>query len=109
MLYARQAHIGLIADGTVAQASIGFRQIPIVDDPYVFVVPSTIDLARSRASMTRPMTSCACSTIASSSISALSTLRVQQWYQQHPAIASAWSRIAGPTRWRSGWCARDLV
>src|SRR5947207_15637999 len=44
MLYSRQAHIGLIAAGTVAQASIGFRQVPVVEDPYVFAVPSAIDL-----------------------------------------------------------------
>src|SRR4029453_5083093 len=44
VLYARRGHIGVIADGTVAQASIGFRQIPVVEDPYVFAVPSTIDL-----------------------------------------------------------------
>src|SRR5207248_1564252 len=44
MLYARQAHIGLIAAGTVAEASIGFRQIPVVDDPYVFAVPRAINL-----------------------------------------------------------------
>src|SRR4051794_15723303 len=44
MLYARQVHIGLIAAGTVAQASIGFRQVPVVNDPYVFVVPRSINL-----------------------------------------------------------------
>src|SRR5262245_442222 len=44
MLYARQVHIVLIAAGTVAQSSVGFRQLPIVVDPYVFAVPSAIDL-----------------------------------------------------------------
>ncbi len=44
MLYARQAHIGLVAAGSVAQASIGFRQVPVVDDPYVFAVPRAINL-----------------------------------------------------------------
>jgi DNA-binding transcriptional LysR family regulator len=33
MLYARQANIGLIAADSVAQSNVGFRQVPIVDDP----------------------------------------------------------------------------
>jgi hypothetical protein len=33
MLYSRQADIGLIAADSVAQSSIGFRQVPIVSDP----------------------------------------------------------------------------
>ncbi len=109
MLYARQAHIGLIADGTVAKASIGFRQIPIVEDPYVFAVPSTIDLARLQASMTRPLTSCACSTTASSSISALSIRCASSSGTSTSCHRIVWSRIAAPTRWRSGSCARDLA
>ncbi len=108
MLYARQAHIGLIADGTVAQASIGFRQVPIVDDPYVFAVPSAINLGSLQASTTRPMTSCACSIIASSSISALSTRCASSNGTSASCHRIGWSRIAGPMRWRSDWCARDL-
>jgi len=48
MLYSRQANIGLIAADTVAQSSVGFRQVPIVEDPYVFAVPSSIGLDRVR-------------------------------------------------------------
>ena len=45
MLYSRQADIGLIAADSVAQSSIGFRQVPIVEDPYVFAVPRAARLA----------------------------------------------------------------
>src|SRR5580693_1459062 len=48
MLYARQANIGLIAADSVAQSSIGFRQVPVVEDPYVFAVPRNVDLAAIR-------------------------------------------------------------
>src|SRR5262245_31133865 len=44
MLYSRQVHIGLIAADSVAQASVGFRQVRIIEDPYVLAVPSAIDL-----------------------------------------------------------------
>src|ERR1700757_492966 len=46
MLYSRQIHIGLIAADSVAQASVGFRQVLIVEDPYVFAVPHAVDLER---------------------------------------------------------------
>jgi DNA-binding transcriptional LysR family regulator len=83
MLYARQAHIGLIAEGTVAQASIGFRQIPIVDDPYVFAVPSAIDLGslasldEAPADVLRVLNNCI-----QFHFGTQHTLRVQQWYQR---------------------------
>jgi len=44
MLYARRAHIGIIAASSIAQASIGFVQVPLLDDPYVLVVPTDLDL-----------------------------------------------------------------
>src|SRR6516225_2776273 len=44
MVYSGQAHIGVIAADSVAQASVGFRQVPLVEDPYVFAVPNSIDL-----------------------------------------------------------------
>jgi len=83
MLYARQAHIGLIAEGTVAQASIGFRQIPIVDDPYVFAVPSSIDLGSFASiddapeDVMRVLNNCI-----QFHFGTQHTLRVQQWYQR---------------------------
>lgn len=83
MLYARQAHIGLIAAGTVAESSIGFRQVPVVDDPYVFAVPGTIDLAALHnldevpEEVARVLNSCI-----QFHFGTQHTLRVQQWYQR---------------------------
>jgi DNA-binding transcriptional LysR family regulator len=44
MLYARRANIGIIAASSVAQASMGFVQVPLLDDPYVLVVPESLKL-----------------------------------------------------------------
>jgi DNA-binding transcriptional LysR family regulator len=83
MLYSRQAHIGLIAAGSVAQASIGFRQVPVVEDPYVFAVPSAIDLDAlgdldsAPADVARVLNSCI-----QFHFGTQHTLRVQQWYQR---------------------------
>jgi DNA-binding transcriptional LysR family regulator len=83
MLYSRQIHIGLIAADSVAQASVGFRQVSIVEDPYVFAVPSSIDLgtmidADSASTDTaRVLNSCV-----QFNFGTQHTLRVQQWYQR---------------------------
>lgn len=45
MLYARRANIGIVAASSIAQASMGFVQVPLLDDPYVLVVPETPDAA----------------------------------------------------------------
>lgn len=44
MLYARRANIGIVAASSIAQASMGFVQVPLLDDPYVLVVPDTLKL-----------------------------------------------------------------
>jgi len=44
MLYARRAHIGIIAASSIAQASMGFAQVPLLDDPYVLVTPEALAL-----------------------------------------------------------------
>jgi DNA-binding transcriptional LysR family regulator len=44
LLYGRRINIGLLAANSVAQAGVGFAQVPLVDDPYVLVVPAGIDL-----------------------------------------------------------------
>ncbi|HUV32228.1 MAG TPA: LysR family transcriptional regulator [Devosiaceae bacterium] len=46
LLYARRTNIGIIASNSIAQASAGFHQIPIMNDPYVLVVPAAIDLRK---------------------------------------------------------------
>ena len=83
MLYSRQVHIGLIAADSVAQASVGFRQVTIAEDAYVFAVPSRIDLAEIDAMESAPpdvagvLNSCI-----QFSFGTQHTLRVQQWYQR---------------------------
>lgn len=83
MLYSRQANIGLIAADSVAQSSVGFRQIPIVEDPYVFAVPSSIDLGAvadmnsAPPDVKRVLNSCI-----QFHFGTQHTLRVQQWYQR---------------------------
>jgi DNA-binding transcriptional LysR family regulator len=49
MLYARRANIGIVAASSVAQASMGFVQVPLLDDPYVLVVPEALDLGSFRS------------------------------------------------------------
>lgn len=44
MLYARRAHVGIVAASSVAQAGMGFAQLPLLDDPYVLVVPEALKL-----------------------------------------------------------------
>jgi len=83
MLYARQADIGLIASESVAQASVGFRQVPIIEDPYVLAVPKAIglsalcDLDAAPAHASRILNSCI-----QFNFGTQHTLRVQQWYQR---------------------------
>ena len=45
MLYGRRINIGLLAANSVAQLSVGFVQVPLIEDPYVFAVPANLDLA----------------------------------------------------------------
>lgn len=44
LLYGRRVNIGLLAANSVAQAGVGFVQVPLVEDPYVLVVPESLDL-----------------------------------------------------------------
>jgi DNA-binding transcriptional LysR family regulator len=83
MLYSRQADIGLIAADSVAQSSVGFRQVPVVEDPYVFVVPRALDLGAIGdldalpAAASRVLNSCI-----QFDFGTQHTLRIQQWYQR---------------------------
>jgi DNA-binding transcriptional LysR family regulator len=83
MLYSRQADIGLIAADSVAQSSIGFRQVPIVSDPYVFAVPKAVRLGAWKDMDGAPE---AARQVLNSAIEfnfgTQHTLRVQQWYQR---------------------------
>jgi len=83
MLYSRQIHIGLIAADSVAQASVGFRQVSIIEDPYVFAVPSAInlealeDINSATADVANVLNRCV-----QFNFGTQHTLRVQQWYQR---------------------------
>ncbi len=44
LLYGRRVNIGLLAANSVAPASVGFQQVPLLDDPYVLVVPEHLSL-----------------------------------------------------------------
>lgn len=44
LLYGRRVNVGLLAANSVAQAGVGFVQVPLMEDPYVLVVPSALDL-----------------------------------------------------------------
>jgi DNA-binding transcriptional LysR family regulator len=102
MLYSRQANVGLIAADSVAQSSVGFRQVPVVDDPYVFAVPSALKLGKVRSTrcQTRPVTS---STVVSSSTSARRIRCASSSGTSRSSRSTGSSLIAAPTRWRSGW------
>jgi DNA-binding transcriptional LysR family regulator len=83
MLYSRQIHIGLIAADSVAQASVGFKQVSIIEDPYVFAVPSAInlealeDINSASADVANVLNRCV-----QFNFGTQHTLRVQQWYQR---------------------------
>jgi DNA-binding transcriptional LysR family regulator len=44
MLYSRRVNIGLLAANSVAEAGVGFLQVPVIEDPYVLVVPDSLEL-----------------------------------------------------------------
>lgn len=44
MLYGRRIGVGLVAANSIAEAAVGFSQVPVVDDPYVLVVPARLNL-----------------------------------------------------------------
>jgi len=44
MLYSRRINIGLLAANSVAEAGVGFLQVPLAEDPYVLVTPENLDL-----------------------------------------------------------------
>lgn len=52
MLYSRRANLGLMAANSVAEVSAGFKQHFVAEDPYVLVVPASLDLGRVRDPLT---------------------------------------------------------
>ena len=83
MLYSRQADIGLIGADSVAQSSIGFRQVPIMEDPYVFAVPKAVRLAAMKDLDGAPEnTARVLNSAIEFNFGTQHTLRVQQWYRR---------------------------
>jgi DNA-binding transcriptional LysR family regulator len=84
LLYGRRVTVGLVAANSIASASVGFRQVPVASDPYVFAVPANIDLdgiadpdhelSEADANI---LNSCIQFTFGTQH-----TRRVEQWYQQ---------------------------
>lgn len=54
-LYARRANIGLIAAGSLPEAALGFRQVPVASDPYVLAVPQGLDVTACEAVSDLPL------------------------------------------------------
>jgi len=48
LLYSRRVHIGLLAENSVAEAGVGFAQVPLFRDPHVLAVPEGLDLSEVR-------------------------------------------------------------
>jgi DNA-binding transcriptional LysR family regulator len=44
LLYGRRINLGIISEASIAPASSGFLQVPIMEDPYVLAVPDTLCL-----------------------------------------------------------------
>jgi len=83
MVYSRHVRIGVIAADSVAQASVGFRQVPIVEDPYIFAIPNSIDLGTithinsAPTDTARVLNSCILF-----SFGTQRQLQIRQWYQR---------------------------
>ncbi|MDD2867760.1 LysR family transcriptional regulator [Neomegalonema sp.] len=45
MLYARRINVALLSSNMLDDLSTGFRQIPLMEDPYVLVTPERLDLS----------------------------------------------------------------
>ncbi len=90
MLYGRRVNLGLVAANSIAPASAGFLQVPILEDPYVLAVPGWLNLD----DVNDPMTDLSAEdqrTLTRSIQFAFGTphtRRVQAWYDQ--AIPRNW-------------------
>ncbi len=82
MLYSRQTHIGLIAADSISQASVGFPQVPIIEDPYVLAVPSSIDFDAMDVNSAPADVGCLLNRCVLFNFGTQHTLQVQQWYQR---------------------------
>jgi len=83
MLYGRHIHIGLLAANSVAEAGLGFLQVPLFDDPYVLVVPEGLVLdgiSDPQAELDAPALALLGSSV-QFSFGTPHTRRVEDWYR----------------------------
>lgn len=84
LLYGRQINIGLIAANSVPTSNVSFKETQVVTDPYVFAVPSGLDLSAIRdpdADLPPDERKIVNSCIRFNFASQLS-LRFEHWYQE---------------------------
>lgn len=82
-LYARRANIGLVAAGSLPEAAMSFRQMPILSDPYVLAVPSRLDLSQcARITDLSAADQALLNTTLQFVFGSQHSRRVQDWYDQ---------------------------
>jgi DNA-binding transcriptional LysR family regulator len=84
LLYGRRAHIGLLAANSIAEAGVGFLQVPLLDDPHVLVVPDSLDLDGIRNPRTEldPLALDLLGRSIQFNFGTQHTKRVEDWYQR---------------------------
>lgn len=105
LLYARRVHVGLMAANSVAEVAAGFRQVPVLEDPFVLAVPAALDLGAvtdPERDLDPAALAVLCRTI-QFVFGTQHSARVQAWFDQ----AVPGNRLA--TRVRSFEMALDLV
>lgn len=84
LLYSRRVHIGLLAENSVAEAGVGFAQVPLVSDPLVLAVPESLELdgiADPRAALSREHYAILNRTV-QFAFGTQHTKRVQTWFER---------------------------
>ncbi|KKB84978.1 hypothetical protein VW29_09220 [Devosia limi DSM 17137] len=84
LLYGRRVNIGLLAADSVAQAGVGFLQVPLMEDPYVLVVPKDLllDGVRNPKIELAPAHWAMLNQSIQFSFGSQHTNRVAEWYEQ---------------------------
>jgi DNA-binding transcriptional LysR family regulator len=82
-LYARRANIGLVAAGSLPEAALGFRQVPVASDPYVLAAPQGLEIAACEAVSDLPS---AAQAVLNNTLQFVfgthHSRRIQDWYDQ---------------------------
>ena len=82
-LHARRANIGLVAAGSLPEAALTFRQMPLLCDPYVLAVPARLNLSDCARIADLPLSDQALLTSTLHFVFGTQhSRRVQDWYDQ---------------------------